>query len=173
MNWDAIGAIGELIGATVVALTLIYLVIQTRQNSASIHANTNQMNLSGFNQINIVLAENPKLAAIVEKGTVAPETLSDEENYSFTWIIRSYMNLYLSLFDQYRAGTCPEFLWQRHARDLKTMLGNPGFQAFLKIDDSYRELYTYVEALPEFEAHAIGLRLGDNEPKQDKPQVSA
>ena len=30
MNWDAIGAIGEVLGAVLVAATLIYLVIQVR-----------------------------------------------------------------------------------------------------------------------------------------------
>ncbi len=33
MNWDALGAIGELIGAVAVLLTLIYLAIQSRQNN--------------------------------------------------------------------------------------------------------------------------------------------
>jgi len=33
MNWDAIGAIGEIIGALAVVVTLIYLAIQTRHNS--------------------------------------------------------------------------------------------------------------------------------------------
>ena len=35
MNWDAIGAVGELLGATAVLVTLIYLAVQVRQaNSA-------------------------------------------------------------------------------------------------------------------------------------------
>ena len=35
MNWDAIGALGELLGATAVLITLIYLAVQVRQaNSA-------------------------------------------------------------------------------------------------------------------------------------------
>ena len=33
MNWDALGAIAELVGAVAVLLTLIYLAIQIRQNS--------------------------------------------------------------------------------------------------------------------------------------------
>jgi hypothetical protein len=35
MNWDAIGAIGELVGGAAVLVTLIYLAVQIRQaNSA-------------------------------------------------------------------------------------------------------------------------------------------
>ena len=33
MNWEAIGAVGEIAGATAVVLSLIYLAIQGRQNS--------------------------------------------------------------------------------------------------------------------------------------------
>lgn len=33
MNWDAIGAAGELLGATAVLVTLIYLAVQVRQNN--------------------------------------------------------------------------------------------------------------------------------------------
>ncbi len=33
MNWEAIGAIGEMAGAVAVVLTLIYLSVQVRQNS--------------------------------------------------------------------------------------------------------------------------------------------
>jgi hypothetical protein len=33
MNWDAIGAIGEVLGAIAVVVTLIYLGVQIRQNT--------------------------------------------------------------------------------------------------------------------------------------------
>jgi hypothetical protein len=42
MNWDAIGAIGEIVGAIAVLATLIYLAIQIRQNSAIQRAQTHQ-----------------------------------------------------------------------------------------------------------------------------------
>ena len=38
MNWDAIGAIGETVGALAVFLTLIYLAIQIRQNTKAVKA---------------------------------------------------------------------------------------------------------------------------------------
>ena len=40
MNWDAIGAIGELIGAIAVVITLIFLTVQLKQNTKSIRAST-------------------------------------------------------------------------------------------------------------------------------------
>ena len=40
MNWDAIGAVGEVIGALAVVATLFYLVIQVRQSRQATEANT-------------------------------------------------------------------------------------------------------------------------------------
>lgn len=34
MNWEAIGAVGEALGSIAVLVTLIYLAIQIRQNTA-------------------------------------------------------------------------------------------------------------------------------------------
>jgi hypothetical protein len=39
MNWDAIGAIGEVLGALVVIATLFYLSGQLRQNSVALKRN--------------------------------------------------------------------------------------------------------------------------------------
>ena len=36
MNWDALGAIAELLGAIAVFLTLAYLTVQVRQNSKAL-----------------------------------------------------------------------------------------------------------------------------------------
>ena len=40
MNWDAIGAVGEIIGALAVVLTLGYLAIQTRHSAAATQSAT-------------------------------------------------------------------------------------------------------------------------------------
>ena len=42
MNWEAIGAIGEVLGAVGVIASLIYLAIQVRQNTRSVEAATYQ-----------------------------------------------------------------------------------------------------------------------------------
>ena len=40
MNWDAIGAIGEIVGALAVLVTLLVLVFQLRQNTKEMRANS-------------------------------------------------------------------------------------------------------------------------------------
>ncbi len=38
MNWDAIGAIGEIVGTAAVVASLLYLAVQTRSNARSLRA---------------------------------------------------------------------------------------------------------------------------------------
>jgi hypothetical protein len=45
MNWEAVGAIGEVAGALVVAATLAFLVVQVRQNSKAINATITHGNM--------------------------------------------------------------------------------------------------------------------------------
>ena len=40
MNWEAIGAVGEVLGAVAVVLTLIYLSLQIRQNTKAMKGAT-------------------------------------------------------------------------------------------------------------------------------------
>ena len=43
MNWDALGALAEMIGATAVLITLIYLAIQIRQTKELARSQTYHM----------------------------------------------------------------------------------------------------------------------------------
>lgn len=51
MNWDAIGAIGEVVGAAAVIVTLVYLAIQIRQNTRMMENHFRGTDLTAFNAI--------------------------------------------------------------------------------------------------------------------------
>jgi hypothetical protein len=40
MNWDAVGAISQIVGAVLVGITLIYLAVQLRQNTSALKSST-------------------------------------------------------------------------------------------------------------------------------------
>jgi len=42
MNWEALGAIAELVGAAAVVITLVYLSIQMKTNTSAINRASNQ-----------------------------------------------------------------------------------------------------------------------------------
>jgi hypothetical protein len=74
MNWEAIGAIGEIVGAVAVVATLFYLAVQVRQNSRFVersneYANATSMyqSQSMYVQVFSQLAQDAELAAIYSR----------------------------------------------------------------------------------------------------------
>ena len=62
MNWEAIGAIGEIIGAIAVFLSLIYLALQIRSNTNVEKAAALREVLDGYvDRNNVLLYQSPEL----------------------------------------------------------------------------------------------------------------
>lgn len=68
MNWDAIGAIGEIVGAGAVVLTLIYLSIQLRQNTEALRSTAWQAIQDGEHQFDTSLVHDPQVLAVFLRG---------------------------------------------------------------------------------------------------------
>jgi hypothetical protein len=149
-NWDAVGAIGELVGGGAVLITLIYLVIQVRQHSRSISSITTQTNFAEFNDLTLLLASDPALVKAWERGLQSPESLTEDDAYRFTYVARALMNIYLNLYDQFVQGACPEYLWLRSVREIKAMYDqSPGLQQFRKVDPAFEDLFEYLEQMED------------------------
>ena len=79
MNWEAIGAVGEIVGALGVIVTLAYLATQVRQNTDSMQASS-ELNLSNRSADWMsMMALNPELSIIHDKAEENPESLAPEE----------------------------------------------------------------------------------------------
>jgi hypothetical protein len=149
-NWDALGAIAELVGATAVLITLVYLVIQVRQHSRSISSMATQAIFGQFNELSMLLASDPILAKAFEQGLSNPESLSDEDASRFTWLVRTMMNIWMNLYDQYIQGACPKYLWLRSVQELKALYDqSPGLQRFRETDPGFEELFEYVDQMSD------------------------
>ena len=62
MNWEAIGAVGEILGAIGVIATLGYLAAQIRQNTRSSRDAASRASFDTVTRINLMLVENPEVA---------------------------------------------------------------------------------------------------------------
>lgn len=87
MNWEAITAITEILGVVAVVVSLIYLAIQIRQNSASIKASTYDSILSQATNLHTLLLSNEAISDAWIKGLNAPDELETVERLRFN----SYM----------------------------------------------------------------------------------
>jgi hypothetical protein len=152
MNWDAIGAIAELLGAIGVIASLIYLATQIRQSREQMRASTAQQFQSQVMATAQAGARDPELFQLLRRGSANIDQLDEDELGRFTiyWqgILTEYDNAYyqyragiywqgiLTEYDnayyQYRAGLLDEARWQQHHSQMQYMLQTPGMIAWWK-----------------------------------------
>jgi hypothetical protein len=98
MNWDAIGALGELVGAVAVVATLVYLSVQLRQNTKTIRLGSAQSVNEELQDMFSQLSSDESLAAVfLEAGTSSSlQGVNLVRYYTFNNnILRVYENAFL------------------------------------------------------------------------------
>ena len=145
MNWDAIGAVGELLGASAVLVTLIYLAVQIKQNTSAVATATYESTMTGFNDINIVVAGNPALASVLDRGCQNPDSLNNEEVVQFNFLLRCYSNQWWKLFKLYERGSLPAAEWSIFAKEAAQFLEQPGCKPFCDQNALFADLYTELD----------------------------
>ena len=113
MNWEAIGAIGEMIGAVGVILTLGYLAFQIRQNTQQLAQNERTSIAAAVNVSATSYRENRRhiytsseVAEIMLNGLADPDSLDEIDLYRFRLAIQ---NLVDALWDMYSQTVSTEF----------------------------------------------------------------
>jgi hypothetical protein len=108
MNWDAIGAIAELLGAIGVIVSLIYLAGQVRRN-------THIQKITNLRDIATELATtarctagNPELASLVLRGLADLDSLDSVERYRFDAYIYAFLANFERALSDARDGDYPE-----------------------------------------------------------------
>ena len=127
MNWDAIGAIGELIGGAAVIATLIYLAIQLRQSTKGIRAQSYYNVVSGKNALYRELGSNKELFNILSQGLAADPPLdSITDGARAHLIFYAFMNEFETTYLLYKADAVEEEIWLRDKAQMAGMIGFPG-----------------------------------------------
>jgi len=145
MNWEAISAIGELVGAAVVLITLIYLAVQIKQNTAAVATSTYESVMTGFNDINVVVASHPALASLLDRGCQHPSSLNPEEVVQFNFLLRCYANQWWKLFKLHERGSLPVTEWSIFAREASQFFDQPGCKPFRAQNALFADLYTEID----------------------------
>jgi hypothetical protein len=149
MNWDAIGAIAELIGALGVIGSLIYLAAQIRQNTQSLRASAYDSITASIAELNKLIVSNAEVAAITDEGDQDRSRLSPDKRRRYYAFQSSRFRHYDNLHDQYRHDLLEESRWQPLQNALAYHLRKPGV---LSSWEQYRptlnvEFVEYVNAL--------------------------
>ena len=133
MNWDAIGAIAELLGSIGVIASLVCLATQIRQSREQMSQNTRAMQGEAYQQLQQNVRETwntmltvPGLDRVVSLGLDDFGQLNEEDAFRFTFWIRGVMQVYDNAYFQHRTGMLAGERWQPLRRDLQDLFKFPG-----------------------------------------------
>jgi hypothetical protein len=126
MNWDAVSAVAESVGAVGVVATLVYLAVQIRSNTRALRAATYDSFVSQFRDWNAPLRANPQLSAQFGTQIEEIETLDEESRKHATHVFFDFLKLAENLHYQYRMGMVDDSLWSGWDNFFHHYLNAPG-----------------------------------------------
>jgi hypothetical protein len=119
MNWDEVGAIGQVLGSIAVFITLVYLSVQTRHARSEARRAASQSNIDGTIQIHMTVATDVQLSSALVKAdlnlgaqpspfvaTLMEQGVSQEEAYRVSfyylaqWALRTQRIRYIREFSE-------------------------------------------------------------------------
>jgi hypothetical protein len=131
MNWDAIGAIGEIVGAAAVVATLFYLARQIRDSTQQARiASVTDLN-SLYNESFLPIYNNRENMEIWVQGLAAPDALTESDREIFFLFMRRLLNPFDTAVTQYLGGTLETHQFERYRIFTLELVETPGGAAFL------------------------------------------
>jgi hypothetical protein len=97
-NWDAVGAIGEIVGATTVFISIVYLALQVKQSSSQIRSSGYQAAAQTANDFLKGLSSNPDALRVFEAAQESYGDLAEEDQ-----VLARTLFLQLLLFTRFHA----------------------------------------------------------------------
>ena len=137
MNWEAIGAVGEVLGAIGVIVTLGYLAVQIRQNTRQIEfsskatvASATQEFFSRLDSFQNLLIESDRAARSWASGMTGE--VDRAELASFEVLAIRFYRLWETFFLQHQEGLIADDLFESVARRFDRFSVSPGLTAIWK-----------------------------------------
>ena len=126
MNWEAAGAIGEIVGAAAVVATLVYLAVQIRQSSRIASVQASQHVLEGAAELQARIAGDEDLRRIFASGCRSYDALEGGDRQRFNAIIGEYLMRFEVQTQMHEAGMLNHDNFAAARRGVVRLLSQPG-----------------------------------------------
>ncbi len=152
MNWDAIGAIGEIVGASAVVISLVYLALQIRSQNK-------QEKLSALREMSrelratTAMFANNDISDIFVRANEDYSSLNDAESVQLIVLTTNIFRAWENAFLESKVGNLDESVWQGLSRDYTQTMGIPSFRYIwgLRKENFDLEFQKYVESIDALE----------------------
>jgi len=126
MDWEAIGAIGEILSAVGVIVTLGYLAVQIRHSNKLATWETHQSSVTAnANTLNAIMID-PGVAKIYRTGFMDPDQLDEVEKIRFNQLVTQMVLNFKDILDAYDKGMFDFPTYQAWQGYLCSHLNMPG-----------------------------------------------
>lgn len=145
MNWDAIGAIAELVGALGVIASVLYLAGQVRASTRASAVEAKLESTDLLNKFIDKLIDSPELNDIYMRGIIDIEALTKEEYLRFSNMSLKAFWFFSAAHFQFKTGTISEDDFYEHRTVMRYWLRGMGCRAWwekfgrLSVSPSFRE----------------------------------
>jgi len=130
LNWDAIGAIGELVGATAVFVSIIYLALQIRQNSTEVRSSGSHNAAYSAIQILESIGTNRETREIFQKSLDSYAELGRDEQAVAKAYFTQIIAYYEACYYQYLDGVVHKEIWEGRREMMLDYFASPGFSSW-------------------------------------------
>ena len=150
MDWNAVSAVAEILGAVGVVVTLLYLSRQVRENTQSIRRSTTHDALESIADFNQFVASDTELVDLFWRGAGDPDQLSEEEWRRFVSLGSTLIRRFELLYLDHRSGALTDELWHAQAENIRRWMVTPGAQRWFDElgGHVHPDFLRFVERLP-------------------------
>jgi hypothetical protein len=130
VNWDAVGAVAEMLGGFGVIASLFYLGVQIRQNTRSVRSASYHGIVANLSSLSGAIGRDVDAANIATVGGENPEGLNSKEQAQFRLLMISLFRSYENIFYQYSQNMIEPSVWRGWAISMTRQFWLPGVQAW-------------------------------------------
>lgn len=149
MNWDAVAALAEMLGAVAVVASLLYVAAEVRQNTRQARLAAQQATVHELGHALRAQALDREWAELLSRALNGLEKLNPVERVQFLSHVGSIFRLYESAHLHYIEGSLDPRFWRGFERAIADVIGYPGIREALNLRRHHLtdEFSTYLDQL--------------------------
>jgi len=133
VNWEAISAIGQIVGAIAVVVSLIYVASEVRRNSRATHLAAMRSMHDAFNRWIQQIAQYPDLADVYDRGIHDFESLEGTDRIRFSILMHGAFRNFEEIYHLQAKGHLEEDVWHGWEAVIRDINAYPGVQAWWRL----------------------------------------
>jgi hypothetical protein len=128
LNWEAIGAAGEVLGAVAVVATLLYVSRQLREQNRALTTTVRDSAFQQLQEWNYQIMADAELGHLFQRGAATDDwdAFSPEERSRLIHTFYSFFKVFENIYVHTAEGSLPPEVWDRNCQVFFAYAAQPG-----------------------------------------------